>query len=145
MTGERRTGIEVLLIEDSPNDARLVIRALEGAKVRHRVRIATDGPQALALLRRRPPHQDEQLPNLILLDLNLPKIDGRALLGTIKHDPDLRGIPIIVLTGSDEPRDVAESYRLHANAVVGKPVEPASFATVINSIERFWLEIVKLP
>jgi len=137
--------IEVLLVEDSPDDAALTVRALQQAKIRNRVHVATDGAAALDFLYRRGPHADAPAPDLILLDLNLPKVDGRRVLETIKGDERLRGIPVVVVTGSEAERDIATSYRFHANAYVTKPINPVEFLSAVTAIERFWLEIVRLP
>lgn len=134
--------IEVLLVEDNRDDAELTIRTLQKAKIHNRVSLATDGEQALAFLRG---NGDAPLPDLILLDLDLPKRDGHTVLEEIKHDDRLRHIPVIVVSGSSSMDDVVQSYRLHANAYVRKPVDPAAFLEVVNSIERFWLQIVRLP
>lgn len=134
--------IEVLLVEDNRDDGDLTIRALQTAKIHNRVSLVTDGEQALAFLRG---DEDRPLPDLILLDLDLPKRDGRAVLEEIKQDERLRHIPVIVVSGSDSMDDVTQSYRMHANAYVRKPVDPAAFLEVVNSIERFWLQIVRLP
>jgi len=137
--------IEVLLIEDNADDAALTIRALERAKVHNRVRLAVTGAEALAMLRREGAYAAEPRPDLILLDLNLPAKDGRQVLAEIKADEELRHIPVVVVTGSTAPADVAESYRLHANAYVTKPLDTQEFIEAINSIEQFWLQIVRLP
>ena len=137
--------IEVLLIEDNADDATLTTRALEQAKVRNRVRLAVTGLEALAMLRREGPYANTPRPDLILLDLNLPGKDGRAVLAEIKVDDELRDIPVVVVTGSSTPADVVQSYRLHANAYVTKPIDAQAFLEAVNSIERFWLQIVRLP
>ena len=137
--------IEVLLIEDSADDAALTIRALERAKVHNRVRLAVTGAEALAILRRVGGYAAEPRPDLILLDLNLPARDGRQVLAEIKADEQLRHIPVVVVTGSTAPADVTESYRLHANAYVTKPIDTQEFIEAINSIEQFWLQLVRLP
>jgi CheY-like chemotaxis protein len=137
--------IEVLLIEDNADDAALTIRALTRAKVHNRVRLAVSGAEALAMLRREGGYAGEPRPDLILLDLNLPAQDGREVLAEIKGDEALRHIPVVVVTGSTAPVDVAESYRLHANAYVTKPIDTQEFIEAINSIEQFWLQIVRLP
>ncbi len=137
--------IEVLLIEDNADDATLTTRALEQAKVRNRVRLAVTGLEALAMLRREGPYANTPRPDLILLDLNLPGKDGRAVLAEIKVDDELRDIPVVVVTGSSAPADVVQSYRLHANAYVTKPIDAQAFLEAVNSIERFWLQIVRLP
>jgi len=137
--------IEVLLVEDSADDAALTLRALQQTKVRNRVHHASSGDEALALLRREGRFADAPEPDLILLDLNLPGMDGRELLAVIKADEHLRHIPVVVVTGSQVDEDVLRSYRLHANAYVKKPINPLAFLEAINSIEQFWLQIVRLP
>jgi len=136
--------IEILLVEDNPGDARLTREALRDAKVRNRLHVAADGVDALAFLRREGKHAAVPKPDLILLDLNLPKKDGREVLDEIKRDDGLRHIPVVILTTSQAERDIAESYRLRANAYVTKPVDLEQFLKVVRSIEHFWLEIVKL-
>jgi chemotaxis family two-component system response regulator Rcp1 len=143
--GASAAPIEVLLVEDNPDDAALTVRALERAKVHNRVRLALSGVEALAILRREGPYADAARPDLILLDLNLPGKDGREVLAEIKADDDLRHIPVVVVTGSQVPADVVQSYRLHANAYVTKPVDTKAFLEAVNSIEQFWLQIVRLP
>ena len=136
--------IEILLVEDNPGDARLTLEALRDAKVRNNLHVAPDGVEALAFLRRQGKHAAAPMPDLILLDLNLPKKDGREVLEEIKHDDQLRHIPVVILTTSQAERDIAESYRLRANAYVTKPVDLEQFLMVVQSIEHFWLEIGKL-
>jgi chemotaxis family two-component system response regulator Rcp1 len=136
--------IEILLVEDNPGDARLTREALRDAKVRNNLHVAPDGVEALAFLRRQGKHATAPTPDLILLDLNLPKKDGREVLEEVKGDEQLRHIPIVILTTSQAERDIAESYRLRANAYVTKPVDLEQFLRVVQSIEHFWLEIVKL-
>jgi CheY-like chemotaxis protein len=136
--------IEILLVEDNPGDVRLTREALKDAKVRNTLHVAMDGVEAIAFLRKQGKYAAVPRPDLILLDLNLPKKNGREVLEEIKHDDALRHIPIVILTTSQAERDIAESYRLHANAYVTKPVDLEQFLTVVKSIEQFWLEIVKL-
>jgi len=136
--------IDILLVEDNPGDARLTREALRDAKVRNNLHVAPDGVEALAFLRRQGKHTAVPKPDLILLDLNLPKKDGREVLEEIKQDDQLRHIPVVILTTSQAERDIAESYRLRANAYVTKPVDLEQFLKVVQSIEHFWLEIVKL-
>jgi len=136
--------IEILLVEDNPGDVRLTREALKDAKVHNTLHVAMDGVEALAFLRKQGKHAAAPLPDLILLDLNLPKKNGREVLEDIKNDDALRHIPVVILTTSQAERDIAESYRLHANAYVTKPVDLEQFLTVVKSIEQFWLEIVKL-
>lgn len=142
----RATGvpIEILLVEDNPGDVRLTVEALRDARVRNRLHVAADGVEALDFLRRADRHPTAPRPDLILLDLNLPRKDGREVLDEIKRDDALRHIPVVVLTTSQAEQDVLATYRLRANAYVTKPVDLEQFLTVIQSIERFWLEIVKL-
>lgn len=137
--------IEILLVEDNPGDVDLTMEMVEASKVRNVIRNVTDGVEALAYLRRQPPHQEATRPDLILLDLNIPKKDGRAVLSEIKVDPDLKDIPVVVLTTSEAESDILKSYQLHANCYISKPVDLNKFATIIRSIEDFWLTVVKLP
>ncbi len=137
--------IDVLLVEDSREDVELTLHALQAAKIRNRVQVARDGAEALDVLYRRGAYHDAPTPDLILLDLNLPKVNGREILEEIKRDERLGRIPVIVVTSSQAEEDVARSYRLHANAYVTKPIDPAVFLRAVNAIGRFWLEIVRLP
>ena len=136
--------IEILLVEDNPGDARLTREALRDAKVRNNLHVVPDGVEALAFLHRQGKHAAVPKPDLILLDLNLPKKDGREVLEEIKQNDDFRHIPIVILTTSQAEKDIIESYRLRANAFVTKPVDLEQFLKVVRSIEHFWLEIVKL-
>ena len=137
--------IEVLLVEDNADDAALTIRALEQAKVRNRVRLAVTGVEALAMLRREGEHVGTSRPDLVLLDLDLPAKDGREVLAEIKVDEALRDIPVVVVTGSQASADLVEAYRRHANAYVTKPIDAKAFLEAVNSIERFWLQVVRVP
>ena len=137
--------IEILLVEDNPGDIRLTQEALRDNKVRNNMAVARDGAEALALLRREGQYADSPRPDLILLDLNLPKIDGREVLRRIKDDKKLRPIPVVILTTSRDEQDVLKAYGLHANCYVAKPVELEQFMDVVKSIENFWLTIVTLP
>lgn len=137
--------IEVLLVEDSPGDVRLTLEAMREAKMRNRVHVAADGVEALAFLRREGAHAGAPRPDLILLDLNLPRMSGTEVLAEIKRDPGLSAIPVVILTTSSADRDILESYRLQAAAYVTKPVDLGQFLHVVHSIEQFWLEIVRLP
>ena len=143
--GHRVEPIEILLVEDSPADVDLTREALEDAKVRNNLHVASDGVEALAFLRREGRYADAPHPDLILLDLNLPKKDGREVLAEIKADPLLRRIPVVVLTTSEAEQDILQSYDLHANCYVTKPVDLDAFMHVVRSIEDFWLAIVRLP
>ena len=139
------TAIEILLVEDNPGDVRLTQEALRDAKVRNHLHVVSDGVEAMAFLRRQGAHTGAPRPDLILLDLNLPKKSGREVLEEIKQDDALRHIPVVILTTSQAEQDVLASYRLRANAYVTKPVDLDQFLKVVRVIERFWLEIVKLP
>ena len=137
--------IEILLVEDNPGDVRLTTEALRDAKVRNHLTVAPDGVEALAMLRKEGRHATVPRPDLILLDLNLPKKGGREVLEEVKADESLKHIPVVILTTSQAERDIAESYRLQANAYVTKPVDLEQFLKVVQTIEEFWLEIVRLP
>lgn len=137
--------IEILLVEDNPGDVRLTQEVLSESRVLNNLVVARDGVEALAMLRREGAYAQQPSPDLILLDLNLPRKDGRELLVDIKDDPALRRIPVVVLTTSQAESDVLRAYDLHANAYIVKPVDLDQFIQVIRSIEDFWLSIVKLP
>src|SRR5258708_33476292 len=137
--------IEVLLIEDDRADAELTMRALARAKLHNHVHHVTDGLAALAFVRREGQYVTAPVPDLILLDLNLPGRSGLEVLEEIKRDERLRTIPLVVISASDSPEDVRRSYRLHANAFVPKPLDAAKFLEAVGSIEQFWLQVVKLP
>lgn len=137
--------IDILLVEDSPADIRLTREALRSAKLINRVSIARDGVEALAVLRQEGRFADAVRPDLILLDLNLPRLNGRAVLAEIKQDPDLKRIPVVVITSSTAEQDVVKSYNLHANCYVSKPIDLENFVRVVHAIEDFWVGIVKLP
>ncbi len=137
--------IDILLVEDSPSDALLTRRAFADARFVHRLHIVEDGVKAIAFLRRQEPYADAPRPRLILLDLNMPRMDGREVLAEIKADDDLKTIPVIVLTTSNAEDDVLRSYQLHANCYVTKPVAFDSFAKAVEAIENFWFAVVTLP
>ena len=137
--------IEILLVEDNLGDARLTQEALREAKVRNRLSHVRDGVEALAVLRREGVHAEAPRPDLILLDLNLPRKDGREVLAEIKLDESLRRIPVVVLTVSQADEDILRVYNLNANCYITKPVDLEQFIKVVRSIEDFWLTIVKLP
>jgi chemotaxis family two-component system response regulator Rcp1 len=137
--------IEILLVEDNPGDVRLTRESLCDAKVRNNMVVASDGMEAMACLRREGHYANATRPDLILLDLNLPRMNGFEVLDAIKEDPDLKRIPVVVLTTSQAEQDIICSYNLYANAYVNKPVDLEQFIKVIKSIEGFWLEIVKFP
>jgi CheY-like chemotaxis protein len=143
----RPTGrpIEILLVEDNPGDVRLTVEGLNEGKVHNNLHVAKDGVEALAFLRRERDYSDAVRPDLILLDLNLPRKDGREVLAEIKADPDLKTIPVVVLTTSRAEQDVLQSYQLQANCYITKPVDLEQFIHVVKSIEDFWLTVVTLP
>ncbi len=135
----------ILLVEDNLGDIRLTQEALKEAKVEHNLFIVKDGEEALAFLRQQKEFQRSPLPDLIFLDLNLPRKDGREVLKEIKQDESLKSIPVVILTTSDALPDIEKSYQLHANCYITKPVDINQFIDVIKSIEHFWFHIVKLP
>lgn len=137
--------IQVLLVEDNPGDVRLTREALKEGKVHNNLSVARDGVEALAFLRREGEYADAPRPDVILLDLNLPRMDGREVLAEVKADPALRSIPVVILTTSEAERDITRAYELHANCYITKPVDLDQFITVVKSIEDFWFTIVKLP
>jgi two-component system, chemotaxis family, response regulator Rcp1 len=143
--GERNGAIEVLLVEDNPGDVRLTREALKDGRLLNSVTVVGDGVEALSFLRREGKYANAVTPDLILLDLNLPKKDGREVLAEIKADPRLRRIPVVVLTTSSAEEDILKTYDLHANCYITKPVDLEQFIQVVKSIEDFWLSIVKLP
>ncbi len=137
--------IEILLVEDNPGDVRLTVEALKEAKVGNNLHVAEDGVEAMAFLRREGKYAEVPRPDLILLDLNLPKKDGREVLAEVKADAALKRIPVVVMTTSKAEEDILRSYDLHANCYITKPVDLDQFMAVVKSIEDFWLTIVKLP
>jgi CheY-like chemotaxis protein len=137
--------IEILMVEDNPGDVRLTREALKGGKVLNQLHVVEDGVAALDFLYRRPPHQNAPRPDLILLDLNLPKMDGREVLARIKSDDALKVIPVVVLTTSQAEEDVLRAYRLSANCYVTKPVDLHQFNRIVQAVEEFWLSVVRLP
>ena len=137
--------IEILLVEDNRGDARLTVEALKEGKVRNKLHVTEDGVEAMAFMHREGKYADAPRPDLILLDLNLPKKDGREVLAEIKDDPQLKRIPVVVLTISKAQDDILKTYSLHANCYITKPVDLEQFITVVKSIEDFWLTIAKLP
>lgn len=142
MTGK---SIDILLVEDNPGDVRLTQEALKEGKVLNKLHVAKDGVEALAFLRQQGRYANAIRPGLILLDLNLPKKDGREVLAEIKTDPEFRRIPVVVLTTSEAEQDIMQAYNLHANSYITKPVDLDQFVSVVASIEEFWLTVVKLP
>ena len=137
--------VEILLVEDNPGDVRLTIEGLKEGKVRNKLSVVEDGVEAMAFLRKEGKYGDAVRPDLILLDLNLPKKDGREVLTEIKSDEDLCNIPVVVLTTSKAEQDILKAYSLHANCYITKPVDLDQFISVVESIEDFWFTIVKLP
>ena len=136
---------EVLLVEDNPADIRLTREAMKEGHMLNHLHVVTDGEQALQFLTRQPPYEDAPRPDLVLLDLNLPKKSGREVLAEIKQDPDLMSIPIVVLTTSRADEDVASTYELRANCFITKPMDLDKFIHVVQQIESFWLSVVRLP
>ena len=145
MGDETGRPIEILLVEDNPGDVRLTREALRDGKVRNVLHVAEDGVEAMAFLRREGRYASAPRPDVILLDLNLPRKDGREVLAEIKADESLRRIPIVVMTTSSAEQDVIRTYDLHANCYITKPVDLDQFIEVVKSIQDFWLTIVKLP
>jgi CheY-like chemotaxis protein len=137
--------IEILLVEDSPGDVRLTQEALRDAKIQNNLQVVTDGEEAIAFLRRTGSYTEVPRPDLILLDLNLPKKDGREILAEIKADASLKTIPVVILTTSESEADILQSYQLHANCYITKPADLEGFMKIVRSIEGFWLSIVKFP
>ena len=137
--------IEILLVEDDEGEVRLTKEVLKESNVSNRVSVAYDGVDALAFLHREPPHCNAPRPHLILLDLNMPRKSGRCVLAEIKQDPELRRIPVVVLTTSNAEQDVVQCYELHANCYIEKPVDFDHFVAVVRSIEDFWLTRVRRP
>ena len=137
--------VEVLLVEDNPGDVRLTIEALKDGKVHNHLNVVGDGEEALAFLRRQGQYANSPRPDLILLDLNLPKKDGREVLMEIKQEEGLKQIPIVVLTTSTAEKDIFKTYELHANCYISKPVDFDQFINVVKSIEDFWFTVVKFP
>jgi two-component system, chemotaxis family, response regulator Rcp1 len=142
---EPSSPVEILLVEDNPGDMRLTQEALKEGKVYNNLHWAKDGVEALEFLRRTGKHANSPRPDIILLDLNLPRKDGREVLEEIKRDGELKHIPVVVLTTSKAEEDVARSYELHANCYVTKPVDLEKFISVVQAIDRFWLTVVTLP
>lgn len=137
--------IEILMVEDNPGDVRLTVEALKEGKVRNNFHTAEDGEEAMAYLRQEGGYAGVPRPDLVLLDLNLPKKSGREVLAEIKEDPDLRRIPVVILTVSQAEQDIVKSYNLHANCYITKPVDLDQFLEVVKAIENFWLTVVMLP
>ncbi|MGA2040080.1 MAG: response regulator [Bryobacteraceae bacterium] len=146
MKAETRTRpAELLLVEDNPGDVRLTMEALKDGEVNHNLTVVKDGQEAIAILRRRGRYAKAACPDLILLDLNLPRKGGLEVLAEIKEDPGLKQIPVVVLTTSQAPQDVLRAYQLHANCYIAKPVDLNQFMSVVQAIKSFWLGVVMLP
>lgn len=137
--------IEILLVEDNPADVRLTQESFKDGKLLHKLNVVTDGVEAINYLNGSGKYADRIIPDMILLDLNLPKKDGREVLEEIKADPGLRNIPVIILTTSEDEEDILKSYNLHANCFITKPVDFIQFTHVIQTISEFWFSVVKLP
>lgn len=137
--------IQILMVEDSLDDIEITTEALKDAKVRCKLHAVRDGVQAMAYLRRRGEFEDATRPDVIFLDLNMPRMDGRQVLEQIKSDPELQKIPVVVLTTSEADEDILKAYELHANCYITKPVDMKQFIKVVRSIEDFWFTVVRLP
>ncbi len=145
MTKLKHKMVEILLIEDNPGDVRLTKEALKECKISNKLHIALDGIEAMDFLFKKEKFKNSPRPDVILLDLNLPKKDGREVLAEIKQDKDLRRIPVVILTTSKSEEDVIKTYNLHANCYISKPIDMEQFIKVVKSIGDFWFTIVKLP
>ncbi len=144
---ERKIGkpVDILLVEDNPGDVRLAKEALKENKMLNAIYVVEDGVEAMAFLRKEGKYSGKPRPDIVLLDLNLPKKDGREVLAEIKEDRDLKRIPVVILTVSSADEDILKTYNLHANCYITKPIDLSQFMKVVKSIEDFWLTIVKLP
>jgi len=143
--GEKIRPVEILLVEDNPGDVRLTKEAIKEAKIINNLNVVEDGVEALAYLRKKEKFKDATRPDLILLDLNLPKKNGREVLAEIKQDVKLKQIPVVILTVSKAEEDIIKTYELHANCFITKPVDMDQFIKVVKSLKNFWFSIVKLP
>ena len=137
--------IEILLVEDNPDDANLTVDALKAGKLRNRVNVVEDGVEAMSYLRREGKYAAAPRPDIILLDLNLPRKNGREVLAEVKEDPDLKRIPVVIVTTSKSEQDVFEAYNLHANCYITKPADFSEFKQVIRALELFWFQSATLP
>lgn len=144
-TRARSRPIEILLVEDNPADVRLTIEGLKEAKIANTLHAVNDGDAALDFLYRRKAFASAERPDLVLLDLNLPGVDGRTVLKTIKNDDRLKVIPVVIITSSEAEADIIKSYEAHANCFISKPIDFAGFLHVVRSIENFWFTVVRLP
>jgi CheY-like chemotaxis protein len=145
MPNQNLRTVEILLAEDNPGDAKLTEKALDQAKLANNLHIVEDGVEAMAFLNQEGEYEDAPRPDLVLLDLNMPRMGGEEVLEEIKDDPDLKRLPVVILTSSEAEEDIIKSYDLHANAYLTKPVEFDGFIDIVNTLENFWLEVVKLP
>ena len=145
MGSQRREPIEILLAEDNPGDVKLTRKALEQGDLLNNLHVVNDGVEAMKFLRSEGKYADEPMPDLLLLDLNMPKMDGRQVMEDMDSDPKLSRIPVVVLTSSDAEEDVVRSYELSANAYLTKPVDFDGFVEIIKRLENFWFEVVKMP
>jgi chemotaxis family two-component system response regulator Rcp1 len=137
--------VEILLVEDNPGDVRLTKEAFKDIKLHNNLSVVQDGVEAMAFLRCEGRYADAPRPDLVILDLNLPQKDGREVLEEIKHDDNLKRIPVVILTTSSDEKDILESYNLYANCYITKPVDLTQFLAIVQSIQNFWFSIVKLP
>jgi chemotaxis family two-component system response regulator Rcp1 len=144
-SANRGEPIEILLVEDSPDDAEMTMDALRDGRLRNRITHVEDGIEAMAFLRRNGKFASSPRPDLILLDLHMPRMNGREVLAEVKEDPDLRRIPVVMMTQSKDEQDILAAYNLHVNCYVTKPVDMDQFIVAVKSIEHFWFSIVKLP
>ena len=145
MKAKKESLVQILLVEDNPGDIRLTQEALKEGNLSNNLNVVKDGVEAVAYLKQEGKYEGEPMPDLILLDLNLPKKDGREVLFEIKQDENLKHIPVVILTTSDAEQDISKSYALHANCFITKPVDLEEFMNVVRKIEEFWFGIVKLP
>jgi CheY-like chemotaxis protein len=142
---ERLRPVEILLVEDNPGDILLTKEALEEIKIANNLNVVEDGIEAMNFLKNRGKYKEERKPDLIILDLNLPKKDGREVLAEVKESKRLRKIPVVILTSSEAEKDILKSYDLHANCFISKPIDLEQFSKIVKTISEFWFTIVKLP
>ncbi len=145
MSPAKMKPIEILLVDDSPGDVRLAVETLKESKVCNQLSVVNDGVEAMAFLRKEGKYKGAARPDLILLDLNMPRKDGREVLAEVKNDPDLRRIPVVVLTISKADEDILKAYNLYANCYITKPIDIEQFTKIVSAVEDFWFSIVKLP
>ncbi|THE66343.1 response regulator [Salinadaptatus halalkaliphilus] len=145
MQDSRPLSAQILLVEDNPGDIRLTQEAFEQGRIENDLHVVSDGAAAIDFLRQEGEYEDAPRPDIILLDLNLPRMDGQDVLEALKSDPQMRSIPVIVLTSSQAEEDIVQSYELHANAYLTKPVNPDEFIDTVRAFEKFWFSVVRLP